>query len=353
MNEPQELLERSLRSAFSKEVDVLIQQLDQRMKRHLLRVQRTRSKRLPVSVLRPAVTFVMLAVALGVGYYWGHLNHPAFSPQTLHSEQAKMVFQSEEPAALALYTYSNTLNRDVFGVGLAPTKVIQQSLGAQAEADMEGATSGSIAALAPQPSESVAARARGVHQSYIWPGVASVGFLGNEIVVPTDDALVRWTLDGEKKVVVQALRHPIGVSVDGSGRIFATEHQANGALIAVGQNGKKTTILEGLNYPAGIAFAKDHSLYLAEQGRGRVLRFLPLGDQITPESRVEVFATGFSGLLETDTLWHPLPQGGPFALTVTPNNELLVSDLVAGKTVIYRFRLDHDINWWDWLFKTP
>ena len=364
MNEPKEFLEKSLQTILSKDVDQLVQQLDRRMRLHFRGETHTalKSKGFQLRVLRPALTLALMVVALGVGFYLGNLGSPALGPQALGGDHPSLVLQSKKPAAIALYEFSKTLDLEKLGFSSMTSKVVQNTtIAAEVETtdasdaqadDAASAPSGGASALAPQTAVPVKALNQDsfFQQDHVAETVASIGFAGKEVVVPVDDKIVRWKLNGQRNVVASALRNPIGVSIEDSGRIFVTEYQPDGALIAVDDRGEKTIIRQGLNYPAGIAFAKDHSLYLAEQGRGRVLRFLPLDNRITPESQVEVFATGFSGLLESGALDHPLPQAGPFALTITVRNELLVSDLAVEKTVIYRFRLNPDANWWQWLW---
>lgn len=366
-----DLFEQEIKDALVSEVNATSRELDQRMNRHLRSKPQLR-RRASWDLWRPALTAASLALAVGLGYFFGTRQAPYFGPQMVeNAARPALVASTDEAPALALYELANQLNATNVlryssenRMPLASEPMVAPTLKAADDAASTGDTdAGGVAqeSSASAPSATAAPPAdvqtlAGLDSTTaaedefagLFAPNASLGFAGSDVFMSEGNSVLKVAGNGERSFLNFSLKNPKGVAVDKDGRVFVTEYLPNGALVALGKDGEVTTIRAGLNYPAGIAFATDQSLYLAEQGRGRVLRFLPQGETVTPQSLAEVFATGFSGLLQVEG--EPSRLGGPFALTVTVQNELLVSDLMDGKVVIFRFSLTAESNWWDRLW---
>lgn len=359
---PNDINERELQTVWANQVGKLVPKLDVRLARRLgPHVQAPRINVLGRLLLRPAMGFAAIALALSFGFYIG-TQQRTMGPHAFYTSEPVLVQHSKEPGAVALLKVVDGTALDQYQSRLStsnaqkipPMAAAQEDTAAPAESSVTNDTSGSAGAattyLALQTQAQVLARAADGRQWREW--VASIGMLQQDLITAIGHSVVRLKADGAWETIGSALQRPIGAAVDVFGRVFVTEHLADGSLIAFSNDGKQTTIRSGLNYPAGIAFAPDRSLYLAEQGRGRVLRFVPLDGHILPESQVEVFAAGFAGQFDASApLDDPTRHGGPFALAINPKNELMVSDHFDGTTAIYRFELGAVSNWWDVLFK--
>lgn len=396
MSEKYDPINSEIRAALAQDIDSMVQELDGRFTRFQPQSRPTLAK--PSFsfnfFMRPVAALAVLVVAVGMGFYLGSQNQNPFGPTALYSADPTLVGTSEQSAFIAVYEETSKqldvggLNQRMaadaassFTNNAAPASAAESSEPAEAESaapesetedavaaadepsdsdkdDTEATTTAS--ATAPATPEINAIASRAMTDDFSWEQllsglmstqIASIAFWRKELVVPNQSGVFRLKENTTKpEMVTTGLRNPTGVAIDESGRMYVTEHVADGALVAIETNGDARVVKKGLNYPAGLAFAKDKSLYLAEQGRGRVLHLLPDNGTITERSRIEVFSTGFSGLMKTDLIDDPMHLGGPFALTITEDNHLLVSDVVEGKTAIYRFPLDTPKNWWDQLW---
>ncbi len=353
---PNDFGEREVRAAWSRAVDELSPRLDERMAGRFDPVARPARRAAlwwPAPWARPAFAAAGVVIALGLGFFLGTLQQ-GDGPLSTQGAAPDLVRQDDDPGAVALYALLDDVQLQRFqrSVAAAAPMAAGEPMDDAAqpmESEPESAVSSSLT-LQPQASAVAEAAKLG---GDAWQGwAASVAIVQQDLITAIDESVVRMKADGAWETIARALQRPIGVAVDAFGRVFVTEHLADGSLIALELNGERTTIRGGLNYPAGISFAPDRSLYLAEQGRGRVLRFLPLEGRILPESPFEVFATGFGGQFEADVSADPARRGGPFSLAVTPANQLLVSDRREGKTAIYRFELSLEPNWWESLFRS-
>lgn len=396
MSEKYDPIDSEIRAALAHDIDSMVQELDGRFTRFQPQSRPTATK--PSFsfnfFMRPVAALAVLVVAVGMGFYLGSQQQNPFGPTALYSADPTLVGTSEQSAFIAVYEETSKqlnvggLNQRMAAdaassftnTDAAPTSA-ETSAPAEAESAAPESETEDAVAAADEPSESDkddteatttasaaapaspeinAITARSMTDDFSWDQflsglmstqIASIGFWRKEVVVPNQSSVFRLKESTtQPETVTSGLRNPTGVAIDEAGRMYVTEHVADGALVAIETNGDSRVVKKGLNYPAGLAFAHDKSLYLAEQGRGRVLRLLPENDTITEHSRIEVFSTGFSGLMKTDLIEDPMKQGGPFALTITEDNHLLVSDLVEGKTAIYRFPLDTPKNWWDQLW---
>lgn len=364
-----DLFEQEIKDALVYEVNATTPQLDQRMNRHLRSKSEPR-RRGSWGLWRPALTAASLALAVGLGYFLGVQQAPYFGPQIVeNAARPTLIATSDEAPAFALYQMTNQLTAtNVLQYSQTRTQPASEAMGATTlkaiedavstgDADaggvaQESASAPSAAAAPPADAQTLTRLSSTMPDADDFASLsapnASLGFAGNDVFISEGSAVLKVAENGERTLLNSTLQNPKGVAVDKNGRVFVTEYLADGALVALEKDGEITTIRAGLNYPAGIAFAADQSLYLAEQGRGRVLRFLPQDEMVTPTSAAEVFAAGFSGLLQVNGEQTRL--GGPFALTVNLQNELLVSDLMDGKVIIYRFSLTSDSNWWERLW---
>ena len=360
MDERHDPLEQRIQSALNDEIDPVVRALDRRMdaRRPFKALDgHNRNRSLGWRVRRPALALAVLLLALGAGYWWGEQRSATVR---LTAAVSSSVVDDGTPALVALYRSGNTIDLERYGLSQPPAEEggappqamvflndVQKSEGEGGLA-ATGAPSGFLGeAQVIQPE---ADRTGSTSRTLLSPDASSVALLGGDLVFARGQDVLRLSVTGELRPLASGLRQPSGVAVDAAGRVFVTERVPEGALVVVNKKGEETTIKSGLVYPAGVAFAPDRSLYLAEQGRDRILRFVPDHGVIGPQSRVEVVGPSLSTLSDTKTLDDDLGLDGPFALTVTPENALLVSDRVAGQSVIYRFSLNKPTPWWPWLW---
>jgi len=388
MSEHHDPIDTEIRAALAQDIDSMVPELDAR----LTRVQPQAVVAKPSFswnfLMRPVGAFAVLVFAVGMGFYLGNQQQNLFLPVAMSGVDGTFMGTSESLPYQAIYEEAGKpvdvdgfvyVAADATGALSQPSATTESSAPDAAEsvameseaeepvddeatsvADSEDTDTSTATATALQVNS---ATSRSNNEDFdmeqLWSGlfsaqIASVGLLRKAMVVPNQSSVFRIRKDNDQtqtELITTGLRNPTGVAVDTNGRTYVTEHIADGTLIAIETNGDSRVVKSGLNYPAGLAFAPDQSLYLAEHGRGRVLHLIPDNGLITERSRIDVFSTGFSGQMKTDQIDHPLQQGGPFALTVTDDNFLLVSDVADGKTAIYRFPLEQQKNWWDQLLE--
>ncbi len=391
MSEHHDPIDTEIRAALAQDIDSMVPELDARLTRVQPQAVVTKPSLSWNFLMRPVGAFAVLVFAVGMGFYLGNQQQNPFSPVAISGVDGTFMGTSENLPYQAIYEEAGKpVDVDGFGYVAAdatgalsqPSAATESSASDAAEgvameseaeepvddeatsvADSEDAATSTATTTAAPALQINAANSRSsaqdIDMEQLLSGlfsaqIASVGLWRKEMVVPNQSSLFRVKKENDQtqtKLVTTGLRNPTGVAVDTNGRTYVTEHIADGTLIAIETNGDSHVVKSGLNYPAGLAFAPDQSLYLAEHGRGRVLHLMPDNGLITERSRIDVFSTGFSGQMKTDQIDNPLQQGGPFALTVTDDNFLLVSDVADGKTAIYRFSLDQQKNWWDQLLE--
>jgi len=362
MNGRHDPLEQRIRSALNDEIDPVVRALDRRMDaRRPFEAIENHTPSIGWRVWRPAWALAVLLLALGAGYWWGEQR----SATVRFAAVSSSVVDDSTPALVALYRSDNAIDLETYGLSQPPAEAEEGVTSPQAAVSLddvqksesdEGVAAGSAPSefsTQAQVTQLKTGRTRSTSRALLSPNVSSVALLGDDLVFAREQDVLRLSVTGERRPLASGLQQPSGVAVDAAGRVFVSERVPNGALILLDKEGEKTTIKSGLVYPAGIAFAPDRSLYLAEQGRDRILRFVPDRGVISPQSRVEVVVPNLSTLSGTKTLDDDLGLDGPFALTVTPENVLLVSDRVAGQSVIYRFSLNKPTPWWSWLWPKP
>jgi len=359
MNERYDPLEQRIQSALSDEIDAVVRALDQRIDEHRPFQPLDGGRSTGWSVGRPALALAALLLALSTGYWWGEQRSATFP---LAAVSSSSIVDENTTVLVALYQDNNAINLGAYDLSQLPAEVEKSVASPQGMVSInrvQESGSDEEAAASSPPSDQVQMMplqtdVEGPFSRTTLPSnVSSVALLESDLVFAREQDVLRLSVTGELHAVAADLRQPSGVAVDAAGRVFVSERVPNGALIVLDKEGEKTTIKSGLVYPAGIAFGPNHSLYLAEQGRDRILRFVPDHGVISPQSRVEVVVPNLSTLSGTKILSDELNMNGPFALTVTPDNTLLVSDQVAGQSVIYRFPLNQPTPWWYGLWPNP
>jgi sugar lactone lactonase YvrE len=113
---------------------------------------------------------------------------------------------------------------------------------------------------------------------------------------------------GELEPVIEGLVFPRDIRFDEDGRLIASVIR-EGRVVAIGEDGKVTTLLDGLEGASGLVIADDGTLYASGLLDGRILR-------LEPNGQPEVFASGLAG---------------PSGLALDPDGNLYVGLFNAGE----------------------
>jgi len=342
---PRDLLEAEARAALARAVDEALPELDGRM-----RARRTpRPSLCPARLWRPALSLALIVIALGVGIWLGQ-RQPDLGPQWAQGlrQLVRVEARPDVSHALSLYraaglaAYEEDLPLGEPAQPEPPAGAAAESEGADESAETSSAFTAfrndvralDVSSAGPTMTLRLDGRAYEVPAP---SNPASLGSLGEDLVLPVEDVVLRVSQSGKRAVLAGGLAQPAGVAVDPHGRVYVTERVAEGRLLRIASDGTVEPVKSQLSYPAGIAFDAQGALYLAESGRGQVLRLAPWGGWVTPESAVELVATGFG------THAAGPEQMGPYALAFDEAGDLWVSDWRAGKPVFYRVS---DAPWW-------
>jgi hypothetical protein len=106
-------------------------------------------------------------------------------------------------------------------------------------------------------------------------GVFYVGNLNTFPIVPGSSKIMQITPDGQIRTVATGLTTVLGLAMDNRARMYALEMTATagfpapgaGAIVRISQ-GKKDTIVSGLDFPTGMTFGPDGALYVSANGLG-------------------------------------------------------------------------------------
>jgi len=279
-------LEHEIRSSLSREVDSTLPALDARMRVRTRGSARPARRGLP-RALRPGLALAAVVLALGLGYWWGQRQADVDGPRVA-AEYA--IAPVREDAALraelgpAFERATVSADADAGGEEAPPAAAPEGDRGREATASSAIAFSQQAdPGDAARPEASVVVEGR----RYSIPAglePASVGVRGEALILPAADMVLRVLPNGERTVLARDLRRPAGVAVAKTGDVFVTERVADGRLLRLDPAGGLDPVKAGLVYPAGIAFDADGALYLAEQGRHRVVRLAPRDGRISAES---------------------------------------------------------------------
>ncbi len=337
-------LEREIRSSLSREVDSTLPALDARMRASTRGSARPARRGLP-GALRPGLALAAVVLALGLGYWWGQRQADVGGPRVA-AEYAIAPIRADAALRAELgpaFERTAVPANDRAGSGETPPAVPPEG-GQGREAGPSSAPAFSQQAEtrdAAQPESSVVVDGR----RYAIPaGIepASVGVRGEALILPAADMVLSVLPSGEWTVLARDLRRPAGVAVAETGDVFVTERVADGRLLRLGPAGGLDPVKVGLVYPAGIAFDAEGALYLAEQGRGRVVRLAPQDGRITTESSVETIASGLGA-----TSLDPSEPMGPYALAFDAEGALWVRDRHADGAALFRITRP---PWWQRLW---
>jgi hypothetical protein len=116
-------------------------------------------------------------------------------------------------------------------------------------------------------------------------GTFYVGNLGLFPITPGSSKIMQATPGGQLHTVATGLTTVLGLAFDQQARMYVLEMTATpgfpapaaGALVRISANGKKETLVSGLDFPTGMTFGSDGALYvsafgLGPPGAGQVLR---------------------------------------------------------------------------------
>ncbi len=152
------------------------------------------------------------------------------------------------------------------------------------------------------------------------------------LLLASQGRILRRTPDGSISTIVAGPRGVTGIAVDGEGSVFyAVDEHFAGTLKVLSAVGEASTVLDAWSGAGraqlsadvtGIAVAPDGSVYLADQGFGRLLR---------------VDGTGTVAIV-ADMAFAGSHHGSPIAVVVTPEGDLLVSD--SWQDVIWKITID-------------
>lgn len=102
-----------------------------------------------------------------------------------------------------------------------------------------------------------------------------VGLDGDVFVAETDAGRVLRVHAGHATVYLTGLHQPDQVLFARDGAMWVTEDRANGRLLRF--DGVNTEVIaRGLAEPQGLALDEAGAVYVAEQGKGRILRFVAI-----------------------------------------------------------------------------
>jgi sugar lactone lactonase YvrE len=115
--------------------------------------------------------------------------------------------------------------------------------------------------------------------------------------------VARIGFDGRTTVVAANLDHPVGVALDGAGRLLIAEEGA-GRVVRLEPSGARTVVASGLAQPRWLAAAADGSIYVSARALGRDDDRASGGDaddlrvvvRVAPDRSLSVFASGFARL---------------------------------------------------------
>jgi len=362
-------IEKLLKAEIDKEVEGSIAELDRRMERFL----RPQSKRGlepwlikgRIRIVKPALTFAIVALlALGLGLYLGSDldRNKSKLPQVLLPgyRQPETVAQGpEDPLALTLNVVDNLF---ISGTPEGTSVKIESkdSNMPQARVPLSSQDQGKVAAesralaktgeMAKESSKRfiTIVRANGVtKQIPLPPEVNAYGIALRDdhlYMASADGLILRVTSQGESSIFISGLENPAGLAFDRKNNLFVAENTAEGRILKITPTGEKLVITERLAYPTSLAFDSAGNLYVAEQDKGRILRIRPIGEEITPESPIDVFAVGFSTATHF-TAEDLLHKRGPLFLATSTKGELFVTDRINSTTVVYK--ISHGQPWWD------
>jgi sugar lactone lactonase YvrE len=102
--------------------------------------------------------------------------------------------------------------------------------------------------------------------------------------------ITRIDADGRRSVVVTRLERPVGLAVDGTGRIIVAEERA-GCVVRLEADGRRIPLVTGLEQPRWLGVGHDETLYISANRVTRKadideLATRPAGSSIsTPERR--------------------------------------------------------------------
>src|SRR5439155_2890541 len=91
--------------------------------------------------------------------------------------------------------------------------------------------------------------------------VPSTGFAPGRVSSTTSLAPV--------EVVASRLRGPVGVAVEQAGSIVVSQGEA-GSVTRITTDGRRSTVVTGLDHPMGLAVDHQGRLLIVEEGRGRL-----------------------------------------------------------------------------------
>lgn len=107
-------------------------------------------------------------------------------------------------------------------------------------------------------------------------GVFAIGNLNVFPVTPGSSSLRQVTPSGQIRVQATGLTAVLGLAYDSRGRLYALQASTTdgsflgdpgeGSIVRIDPNGKKSTVVEGLDYPSSIVIGPDDALYVAVNG---------------------------------------------------------------------------------------
>jgi len=146
-------------------------------------------------------------------------------------------------------------------------------------------------------------------------GPEGIDFLSDGSLIIAEDhggRVMRVTSAGESEVLFKGLHRPEGLAVSPSGTVYVAE-TATGRIIATTDDGM-VTIIDGLNFPDQVEIAPDGALWITEDAKpGRLLRYL--------SGRLEVVMAGLTA-----------PQGIAFGR----NGEVYVAEQGRNRILVLR-----------------
>jgi len=96
---------------------------------------------------------------------------------------------------------------------------------------------------------------------------------GSIYIAETSTGRILQFKNGRLNTVVNDLNEPDQIRFAPDGALWITEDASPGQLLRL-KDGNLETVASGLSYPQGIVFFQDGVALVAEQGRGRILRFV-------------------------------------------------------------------------------
>ena len=131
---------------------------------------------------------------------------------------------------------------------------------------------------------------------------SAMRMLPNGTLAVNDDKLGRVLLfdpDGVMTVLVQGLQYPNGMAVDLQGYIYVTEENANRVIRIHSYSGKYTVLTKAISHPNGITFNATYDrLYIGSFGTPKIYTMTISPDGIPGKVKVFVDFSSINGLMD-------------------------------------------------------